>query len=206
MKSSACLALVRGVWLGLLPALVAVACQSPAEGPGRVTPVYNKQTGRLEQLVGDRQGDGKIDVRAHMDGAHVTSIEIDRNRDGRPDRWEYYAQAAPGDAKAARVLLVRAEEANGADSRITRREYYSKGAIDHVEEDTDGDGRIDKWEQYDHGALIRMDLDVGGRGFPDHRLTYRPDGSLDRSEVDVRGDGRFKPSGTLSPPIKSNRE
>jgi hypothetical protein len=75
---------------------------------------------------------------------------------------------------------------------VTRREFYVKGVIDHVEEDTDGDGRIDKWEQYAAGALVRMDLDLSGRGFPDHRLTYRPDGSLERTDVDTAGDGRFK--------------
>jgi hypothetical protein len=37
-----------------------------------------------------------------------------------------------------------------------------------------------------------MDLDLSGRGFPDRRLIYRPDGTLDRSESDPNGDGRFK--------------
>jgi hypothetical protein len=177
-----------------LALFLAAACQSRPEGPGHVTPIYNKQTGRLEQLVGDQQGDGRVDMRGYMDGSHLSRIEIDRNRDGRPDRWEYYAQPAPGDGTTPRVQLVRAEEANGPDSRVTRREFYVKGVLDHVEEDTDGDGRIDKWEQYADGALVRMDLDLSGGGFPDHRLTYRPDGSLERTDVDTKGDGRFKTS------------
>lgn len=153
-----------------------------------MTPIYNKDTGRLEQLVGSRQGDGRIDMRAQMDGAHLRSVEIDRNRDGRPDRWEYYEQGAT----TRRTLLVRAEEANGADARVTRREYYDNGVIARVEEDTDNDGRNDKWEAYDHGSLARMDLDLTGRGFPDRRLIYRADGTLERSESDPTGDGRFK--------------
>ena len=61
--------------------------------PGGATPVYNKQTGRLEQLLSDKNGDGKIDTRAHMDGVRLKMIEIDLNGDERPDRWEYYVPA-----------------------------------------------------------------------------------------------------------------
>jgi hypothetical protein len=159
---------------------------------GQVTPIYNKTTGRLEQLVGSRNGDGRVDTRAQMDGARLRSVEIDRNRDGRPDRWEYYEP----DQTTRRSMLVRAEEANGPDGRVTRHEYYDKGAIQRVEEDTDGDGRIDKWEAYEEGSLARMDLDLSGRGFPDRRLIYRRDGTLERTESDPTGDGRFKPPST----------
>jgi hypothetical protein len=164
----------------------ASGCQS--QEPPQVTPVYSKETGRLEQLAGSRHGDGRIDVRAQMDGAHVRSVEIDRNRDGRPDRWEYYDQ----DPVTHRSVLARAEEANGADARVTRRETYADGVIQRVEEDTDNDGRIDKWEVYDRGSLAKMDLDLSGRGFADRRLIYRADGTLDRTESDPTGDGRFK--------------
>jgi len=167
-------------------AVLWTGCRS--QEPGQVTPIYNKDTGRLEQLVGSRQADGHIDVRAQMDGAHVRSVEIDRNHDGHPDRWEYYE----ANATTHRSVLVRAEEANGAGAQITRREFYNSGVIERVEEDTDNDNRIDKWETYEHGSLARMDLDLAGRGFPDRRLIYRPDGTLDRSESDPGGDGRFK--------------
>ncbi len=197
----------RSVAAALL--FIAAGCQSRPEGAGHVTPVYNQQTGRLEQLIGDRRGDGRVDMRGYMSGSHLSLIEIDRNRDGRPDRWEYYGQAVPGESRTLRVQLIRAEEANGRDSRITRREYYVKGILDHVEEDTDLDGRIDKWEQYENGALVRIDLDLGGRGFADHRMTYRPDGSLDRTEVDTAGDGRFKPpavAAAAAPPGRGGGE
>src|SRR4029453_10390184 len=179
----------------IFPSLLSLPpCHSKPGSPGHVTPVYNQQTGRLEQLIGDRHGDGKVDMRASMSGTHLTLIEIDRNRDGHADRWEYYGQAPPGEAKTIRVLLIRAEEANGPDSRVTRREFYIKGILDHVEEDTDVDGRVDKWEQYEDGAVVRIDLDLSGGGSPDHRMIYRADGSLETTTVDVTGDGRFKPS------------
>jgi len=179
----------------MLASLMSVtACQPRPGSSAQVTPVYNQQTGRLEQLIADRQGDGKVDMRAYMSGTHLTLIEIDRNRDGHPDRWEYYGQTPAGEAKTLRVLLIRAEEANGPDSRVTRREFYVKGVLDHVEEDTDVDGRIDKWEQYENGALVRIDLDLSGRGFADHRMTYRADGSLEATTIDSTGDRGLKGS------------
>jgi hypothetical protein len=163
-----------------------------------VKPVYNKDTGLLEQLVADREGTGRIDMRAHMTGARVNSVEIDRNHDGRPDRWEFYGTDASRKSGAARSLLVRAEEANGSAEKVTRWEYYEGGQIRRVEEDTDDDGRVDKWEMYEHGALVRMDLDLAGRGFPDRRMVYGAGGGLERTEVDEKGDGRFKTPDTGS--------
>lgn len=190
----------------ILASLLSVtACLQRPDTPGQVTPVYNQQTGRLEQLIGDRHGDGKVDMRAYMSGTHLSLIEIDRNRDGHPDRWEYYGQAPPGEAKTLRVVLIRAEEANGSDSRVTRREFYVKGTLDHVEEDTNVDGRIDKWEQYENGALVRIDLDLSGRGVPDYRMTYRADGSLEATTIDSTSDERFKPSAPTAEAVSPTR-
>ena len=55
-----------------------------------VSPIYNPRSGRLEQIVSDRNGDGIVDTRAFMDGPTLQRIELDRNGDSRPDRWEYY--------------------------------------------------------------------------------------------------------------------
>ncbi len=167
----------------------------PAAGApaGGTAPVYNAQTGRLEQLASDTDGDGKVDMRAQMDGARFKSVEIDRNGDGRTDRWEHYGQ--PPDARspgAAASVLVRAEESNAPDGRVTRREWYTEGVIARVEEDTDLDGRIDKWEVYDHGALARLDLDLGHQGLPTRRFVYAPSGALDHVEADDAGTGTFR--------------
>jgi hypothetical protein len=147
-----------------------------------VSPVYGSQSGRLEQLVSDRNGDGIIDTRAFMDGTTLHRIEIDRNGDTRPDRWEHYEKAALATAPS-QVEIDRAEEANGADQRITRREFYERGVVSRVEEDTDADGRVDKWEHYDRGVLTRIELDLKGAGFPDRRMLYRRDGSVEKVEV-----------------------
>lgn len=185
----------------LLLVAAASGCGDSASpgGTAATTPIYNRETGRLEQLVSDKNGDGRIDARAHMDGSRVRFIEIDRNGDGRFDRWEYYAAVQAGTAKVASVI-ERAEEANGADERITRREFYGAGILLRVEEDADADGRLDKWEYYDDGRLRRVDLDLGARGSPDRRLIYGRDGKVERVEADPDGDGKFE----LMPTGKGN--
>jgi hypothetical protein len=177
----------------VLALMTSVACRG-AEPPveGRPMPVYDTSTGRLKELVSDRNGDGRPDFWAYMDGSRIERIEMDRNGDGRIDRWEHYGPLPAGAAADAPPPLVRAEEANGPDDRVTRREFYLQGVIDRVEEDSDLDGRVDKWEQYNGGALARVDLDLQGKGFPDRRFIYGPSG-LDGIEADPDGDGRFAP-------------
>lgn len=161
--------------------------------------MYDPKTGRLTELTADRDGTGKPDLRAQMDGAHFKSVAIDRDGDGKPDRWEYYQPAAgSGSGGEARSQLVRAEEANGTSGRVTRREFYDHGVIQRIEEDTNDNGHVDTWAYYQNGALARMDLDLTGRGTPDRRLIYGRDGSLDHIEVDPDGSGRFRRLDTAS--------
>ena len=179
--------------------LVAIAGGRCAPPPGAantpVSPIYNPRSGRLEQIVSDRNGDGIVDTRAFMDGPTLQRIELDRNGDSRPDRWEYYRKVELAGA-ALPVEIERAEEANASDQRITRREFYAAGTVSRVEEDTDADGRVDKWEHYDHELLARIELDLNGAGFPDRRMLYRRDGSVEKVEVgDATGTWRpFAPT------------
>jgi hypothetical protein len=148
-----------------------------------IAPIYNPQTGRLEQLLSDRDGDGRKETRAFMDGTTIKYIEIDRNLDGKADRWEYYVSN----------VIDHAEESNGPGQTITRREFFIGGVIRRVVDDVDVDGRPDKWEHYDSGTLTRVDLDLVGKGYPSQRLTYSPDGNLILMETDPDGDGKFTP-------------
>jgi hypothetical protein len=193
----------RSTCVCLVSLAVSAACGAEATPVGKATPTYSATTGKLERLTLDRDGDGRPDTWAVMDGTHLQSVEIDRHNSGHADRWEYYAEGTgsaaskptSGSVFDRKTVLVRAEEANGPDGKtVTRREFYTDGVIARVEEDTDFDGKIDKWEVYDHGALTQMDLDVTGRGKPDRRLVYRGDGTLDHVEVDPAGSGHFVPA------------
>ena len=179
--------------------LGAAGCSSPPPEATRWTEsVYSKTTGRLEQIRADVDRDGRMETVAFMDGTTLKHIEIDRDGDGQPDRWEYYGpgRTTPGTGASQFdrwAIIVRAEEASRADAPRLRRELYEAGVLRQVEEDTDLDGRMDKWESYRNGELATVDLDLRGKGFPDRRLVYRSGGDVDRIERDLDGDGRFEP-------------
>ena len=188
-----------------------IACGSPPPSTNSspastatASPVYNKQSGQLEQLVSDSNGDGKIDTRAFMEGRTLRRIEVDRNSDGAPDRFEFYGEAPPErvvpNSPTGRAEIERVEESNGPDKQITRREFYERGELARVEDDSNNDGRLDRWELYDAGVLARIDLDLKGSGFPTRRLVYRRDGSIDRVEVDPDGSGAWREAPPASNP------
>jgi hypothetical protein len=181
---------------GVLALAITVSAACSNERPARIgdaTPIYNKQTGALEELHSDRDGDGKVDTRAFMEGVRLKHVEIDRNADGKTDRWEFYVAAPGAGAGSTQTVLSHVEEAGAFDGKVTLREFYQNGAKVRVEEDTDLDGRIDKWEVFERGVLARVELDLVGKGFPSQRLVYRSDGNLDRIETDPEGDGTFVP-------------
>jgi hypothetical protein len=136
-------------------------------------------------------------------------IEIDKDEDGKVDRWEYY-RSRPEARESRRLRAGSGKEdawsytdAAGAvtglaisthrDGRVTRIEHYQETKLVSAEEDADGDGKIDKWETYDGERLSSVAYDTQHRGTPDRRLVYAPDGTA-RVEVDVKGDGRFVPA------------
>ncbi len=151
--------------------------------PGNVVPQYNRETGRLTSVDVDRDKDGRVDARAFMDGTRIQRIEIDEDGDGKPERWEYYAPAAPGTAN----VIVRAEEASATTGKIARWEYYDAGRIARVDEDVDEDGRVDKWELYRAGRLVSVELDLSGSGKPERRLIYEPDGTVRSQSISGAG-------------------
>jgi hypothetical protein len=155
----------------------------------RVHATYDKTTGKLSQLTVDVVKDGKPNVTSYMDGAKFLRIEIDKNEDGKVDRWEYYG----ADQKLEKVgfsrsddgrpdawafqdaggSIARVEVSTRKDGRPDRTEFYEKGALSRVEQDTDADGRVDKWEQYESGALVTVSFDTSKSGKPTKTIDYR---------------------------------
>jgi hypothetical protein len=167
------------------------ACSTPAvdsAAAARVTPEYDKNTGKLTRIAYDANGNGTPDTWAYMDGPRLIRLEADENENGRIDRWEYY----PAHSGPARVAPERIERSSADDGRVTRKEHFEGADMVRVEEDTDGNGVFDKWETYAHGALTMLSLDENGDGTPDRKLFYKPDGGLDRIEVDDTGSGQFR--------------
>ena len=154
-----------------------------------MTAVYDKTDGTLRQLSVDAAKDGKPNVYSYMDGNKFVRIEIDKDEDGKIDRWEYYGSSQ----KIEKVGFSRAndgkqdawayQDSAGAvekievsthhDGTVNRVEYYAKGVLARAEEDGDGDGRPDKWETYENGALSTVAFDTTHTGVADTTIDYR---------------------------------
>jgi hypothetical protein len=170
----------------LLLALISAACGDDTNHSARnaIQPVYNTQTGRLELLKYDANGNHKPDTFSYMNGAQILRIEIDPDEDGRIDRWEYYVDGA----------LVRLAVSTRHDGKATRMEFFEGNLLARAEEDTDFDGHIDKWETFDAaGRMSSVAFDTTHQGRADRRLMYGPGGTA-RVEIDRSGAGVWQPA------------
>ena len=118
-------------------------CSAPPEGgpeAAGVKATYSKTSGKLELITYDTNKDGRVDAWSHMDGARLVSMDIDRDFDGKPDRWEYYA----ADGALEKVGMSRA-----GDGKVNAWAFQNPdGGLERMEVDTDYDGRVDTWETY----------------------------------------------------------
>jgi len=196
-------------------AVATTACQwRDPEAAKKIEPVYDKKTGKLQLLKYDSNGNGVIDTWSYMDGARVVRIEIDKDEDGKIDRWEYYgpdqkiekvgfSRAKDGKEDAWSYAgpdgsIVRIDVSTRRDGKVNRTEHYTNDVIVSAEEDSDGDGQIDKWETYEGDRLATVAFDTMHRGKPDRRMVYGPSGTA-HLEVDRAGDGHFVAAGDAKP-------
>lgn len=158
-----------------------------------IQPDYNKESGRLERLRHDTNGNGVAETTSYMDGGRIARIEIDLNEDGRIDRWEYYgsgqrlekvgfSRSSDGREDAWSYAdeagtVVRIEIAAAPGERVTRTEFFDRGVLARAEEDTDADGVVDKWETYTQGRLARLAFSTAP-GAPAPALVYAADGRV----------------------------
>ncbi len=166
-------------------------CSNPDKAQERlgITPAYDATTGKLKELAYDSDHNGKPDTWTDMDGARPVQTRIDRNEDGKLDRWEYYDQKstlvkvgfsrrddgkadawvfAGPDGKIQRIEISSASD----EKKIDRWEHYDARGMTAVEEDANHDGVPDKWETYEAGIVKTAAFDENGDGRPDRRLTY----------------------------------
>ena len=118
-----------------------------------------------------------------MDGGRVLRIELDKDEDGKVDRWEYYGpdqDAREGGllqsqrrrrrrvvvCRSAKVRLSASTCPRARDGKANRFEHYEKDVLVRAEEDTDGNGQVDKWETYSGSALASVAFDQTGRALP----------------------------------------
>ena len=185
----------------LLSGLLALACTDRDTDRLKATtkPTYDNKTGRLKELTFDSNRNGRIDTWTEMDGSRPVRSRIDRDEDGKIDRWEYYdargvltkvgfsrSGAEVPDAWAYSAPNGRVERveisSKADDTRIDRWEYYDVegparpdgfGRLLRAEEDSNGDGKPDRWETYEDQELRTVEFDENGDGIRDRRLTYK---------------------------------
>jgi hypothetical protein len=184
----------KAALLGIFALIGAVACGSPERPRATLQPEYDSQTGKLRLLRYDTNADGHVDIWTFMDGTRVIRVEIDRNEDGRIERWEHYG--GPNNALVSVGFsrlndgvedawtyanpdgtVVRIEISTRRNGRVTRTEFYERNSMVRSEEDTDADGKLDKWETFDNGRLATVAVDTTGSGTPTRRVTHLPDGT-----------------------------
>ncbi len=168
---------------------------------------YDKATGRLKELTYDADKNGRIDTWTEMDGAKAVRSRLDRNEDGKIDRWEYYDDnghllkvgfSRKDDGKADAWAysgpdgrVERIDISSVADeTKIDRWERYDASGLVAADEDANRDGVADKWETYDAGVLKTAGFDEDADGRPDRRLTYQG-GTLVAIESVPDAAGRF---------------
>jgi hypothetical protein len=177
-----------------------IACSDPDRDRLKATTraTYDPASGRLTELTFDSNRNGRIDTWTEMDGPRAVRSRLDRDEDGRMDRWEYYDAAgrvakvgfsrkndgkpdawaySNGSGKIIRVDV----SSHGDENRIDRWEVYDPqgpagpdgvGPLAQVVQDTNGDGKRDKWERYRDGQVLTAEFDEDGDERPDRRLTY----------------------------------
>ena len=130
-------------------ALLLSACAEPGGDPAakkRMSPEYDKATGKLTLLKYDSDGNGKDDTFSYMDGARVIRIEIDKDEDGTIDRWEHY----DANQKLAKIGTSRAQ-----DGKEDSWAYLAAdGTIERIDVSTKHDGKVTRVEHYQKNALV----------------------------------------------------
>lgn len=199
-----------------LVATISTGCSSSnSSSKAGITPTYDKTSGRLTELAYDSNHNGTVDTWTEMNGPRPLRSRIDRNEDGRIDRWEYYDEHG----QLAKVGFSRRDEGKpdawafvGADgktrrieissvadeTKIDRWEQYDQDELASAEEDTNHDGRVDTWETFEGGALATVSFDERGAGKATRRLTYA-DGVLVAIETEPDDSGKFKTRVSVKP-------
>src|SRR5215213_320258 len=143
---------------------------------------YDPKTGRLKKIDIDQNKNGRIETFSYWDATRLILIEVDKDEDGKIDRWEHYGDQN----KLASV------GSSSKDDEVEDTWTYPDGSgfLARVETDTNRDGVVDKREIFiprdgapDGRVLSIVELELDKSGQPARRLHYRADGSFERSEV-----------------------
>jgi hypothetical protein len=129
----------------------------------------------------DYNHDGRPDHFYTYRNGKIAKAEVDRNFDGKIDKWEYFdSEGRP----------ERMELDENFDGRPDLWYFYEKGTLVRSEQDTDFNGTPDWFGYYENGILVRQDCRPNGSEIVVRRLLYEH--GVRREEwVDEDEDGKF---------------
>ena len=155
--------------------LSTVACGGQTSSPETSTNTSTVQS--------STSSDGPIVERPTVGG--LVLVEIDLNRDGTADVFNYYRERAEADR-----LLVRREVDLNHDGRIDVHSLFDEvGSIQREDMDGDFDGRVDWVDHYQGGVRTLSEVDTNQDGAFDMSRYYVA-GEIARKERDTDADGR----------------
>lgn len=116
----------------------------------------------------------------------LTQVQVDLNRDGRPEITNYYRERTD----APRLLLRKETDLNRDGKVDVRAQYDDAGQRVKEEMDGDFDGRADWVDHYINGKRTYTEVDTDFNGTFD-LFKYYEAGKVRRKERDGNGDGRI---------------
>ena len=129
----------------------------------------------------DFNGDGRLDETYTYKDGRISSIEIDRNLDGKVDAISSYDLSG----------LVKATSSDDDfDGTMETRYRYKNNLITHMESDTNNDGVIDNSTEFIYGMPATETLTGTGNNAPIKALHWEA-GILKSAEYDSDGNGVF---------------
>ena len=93
-------------------------------------------------------------------------IELDVNKDGKPDVWKFYAATIDQGTKIE-ILTCKEVDLNFDSKKDMWVHYESSGNVSLEEFDLDFDGKIDLWTYRQQGKVVRQELDTNFDTKPD---------------------------------------
>jgi hypothetical protein len=129
----------------------------------------------------DDNHDGKPDHFYTYRGGKPTRVEVDRNFDGKIDKWEFCD-------REGRPERIECDE--NYDGRPDLWYFYENGQVKRSEQDTDFNGQPDWFTIYENGLAVRSDCRPNGSKIAVRRFIY-VHAILTEEWVDEDQDGKF---------------
>ena len=143
-----------------------------------------------------------------FDASRYTRRDLDLNKDGKADAYQFFVVNESGEMKVARkevdlnfdgkIDFIRKMDDAGElveeridsdfDNRIDLVVAFQRGQIVQKTYDTNFDARPDLWRFFEKGAVVREEADLDYNDKVDY-WEYFEGGKLDRVGVDRDGDG-----------------